>query len=106
MAFVLVVVMKAEEGSEAEVEALIGELAEASRREPGNEHYLTCRDPEHPGTFLLYEQYRDREAFEAHGASEHFARLAAGRLFGLLASRERTFYESFGGPGAGSQSST
>jgi quinol monooxygenase YgiN len=97
VAFVLVVVMKAKEGAEDEAAALLGELAEASREEPGNELYLTCRDPERPGTFLLYEQYRDQAAFEAHGASEHFTRIAAGRLFGLLASRERTFYESFGG---------
>ena len=47
------------------------------------------------GSFLLYEQYRDKAAFEAHGASEHFQRLAVGKLFGLMESRERTFYETF-----------
>jgi quinol monooxygenase YgiN len=89
--------MKAKAGYEEEAAALITELAAASRQEPGAELYLTCRDPEDPGSFLLFEQYRDKAAFEAHGATEHFTRLAAGRLFGLLASRERTFYETFGG---------
>ena len=51
-------------------------------------------DPEDPRSFLFYEQYRDQEAFEAHGASEHFQRLAVGRLWDLLEGRERTFYET------------
>jgi hypothetical protein len=56
--------------------------------------YVPCRDPEDPGSFLFYEQYRDKEAFEEHGASEHFQRLGVGELFGLMESRERTFYET------------
>ncbi len=95
MAFVLVARMKANEGAEEEAAAVITELAEASRREPGVERYLPCRDPEDPRAFLLYEQYRDRAAFEEHGASEHFKELAVGRLFGLMESRERLFYETF-----------
>ena len=94
MAFVLVVRMRAAEGNDEEAAALMRELAEATRREPGCELYIPCRDPEDPRSFLFYEQYRDRSAFEEHGASEHFQRLAAGRLFGLLESRERTFYET------------
>jgi quinol monooxygenase YgiN len=47
-----------------------------------------------PRSYLLYEQYRDQAAFEAHGASEHFQCLAAGELFGLMESRERAFYET------------
>jgi quinol monooxygenase YgiN len=95
VAFVLVARMKANEGAEAEAAAVITELAEASRREPGVEQYLPCRDPEDPRAFLLYEQYRDRAAFEEHGASEHFKEIAVGRLFGLMESRERLFYETF-----------
>ena len=37
---------------------------------------------------------RDKAAFEAHGATEHFQRLALGELFPLMESRERTFYET------------
>jgi quinol monooxygenase YgiN len=43
---------------------------------------------------LFYEQYQDRAAFEEHGATEHFQRLAAGGLFELMESRERSFYET------------
>jgi quinol monooxygenase YgiN len=94
MAFVLVVRMTAKEGTEERVVALMDELAAATRQEPGCELYIPCRDPESPRTFLFYEQYDDKAAFEAHGASEHFQRLAAGELFGLMESRERTFYET------------
>jgi quinol monooxygenase YgiN len=94
MSFVLVVRMKAKEGSEQRALEIIPELAAASRREPGCELYIPCRDPEDPSVFLFYEQYRDKAAFEEHGATEHFQRLGAGELFGLMESRERTFYET------------
>jgi quinol monooxygenase YgiN len=94
MAFVLVVRMKAKAGEEDRAVEIIAELAAASRQEPGCELYIPCRDPEDPGSFLFYEQYRDKAAFEEHGASEHFQRLAAGELFGLMDSRERMFYET------------
>ena len=88
MSFVLVVRMKVAEGNEGG-SRVIPELATASREEPGCELYIPCRDPEDPRSYLFYEQYRDKAAFEEHGASEHFQRLAAGELFGLMESRER-----------------
>lgn len=94
MAFVLVVRMKAKAGEEDRAVAIMEELAAASRQEPGCELYIPCRDPEDPSSFLFYEQYRDKAALEEHGASEHFQRLAAGELFGLMESRERAFYET------------
>jgi quinol monooxygenase YgiN len=94
MSFVLVVRMRVAEGNEARVEELIPELAGASRAEPGCELYIPCRDPEDARSYLFFEQYRDRAAFEEHGASEHFQRLAAGELVGLMESRERSFYET------------
>jgi quinol monooxygenase YgiN len=94
MAFVLVVRMRAVEGNVDEVVATMRELAAATRQEPGCVHYIPVQDPEDPRNFLFYEQYVDEAAFEAHGASEHFQRFAAGKLFGLLESRERSFYRT------------
>jgi quinol monooxygenase YgiN len=94
MSFVLVVRMKAKEGEEERAVEVARELAEASRGEAGCEAYNPCRDPEDPRSFLFYEQYRDKAAFEEHGASEHFQRLALNGLFELMESRERTFYET------------
>lgn len=95
MSFVLVVRMTALEGNEDEAAATMRELAEATRQEPGCELYIPAQDPENPRAFLFYEQYVDKAALDAHGASEHFQRLAVGKLFGLMESpRERTFYET------------
>ena len=94
MSFVLVVRMTAAEGREDEALEAMHELAEESRKEPGCELYIPVRDPENPRAFLFYEQYRDQSAFEEHGASDHFQQLAVGRLFPLMESRERSFYET------------
>jgi quinol monooxygenase YgiN len=94
MAFVLVVRMTARAGEEERAAELIPRLVEASSAEPGNVHYLAHRDPEDPRVFLMYEQYRDKAAFEEHGQAEHFKTLAVGELFGLMETRERSFYET------------
>jgi len=94
MAFVLVVKMRALEGKDDEAAEVMRELAEATRREPGCIHYIPVRSIEEPRDFLFYEHYVDRAALDDHGASEHFQRLAAGRLFGLMESRERSFFET------------
>jgi quinol monooxygenase YgiN len=94
MAFVLIARMTCREGEEARAEELIRELSEASRQEPGNVHYIGHRDPEDPRVFVMYEQYRDKAAFEEHGQAEHFQRLGPGELFGLMENRERNFYET------------
>jgi quinol monooxygenase YgiN len=95
MSFVLVVKMLAQEGNEDEAAATMRQLAEATRKEPGCELYIPTQDPENPRSFLFYEQYVDKAAFEAHGASPHFQELAVGKLFGLMeGERVRTFYET------------
>jgi quinol monooxygenase YgiN len=94
MSFVLVVRMHAKEGLEERAVEVMRELAAETHREPGCELYIPCRNPENPRSVLIYEQYVDRAAFDAHAASDHFQRLAAGELFDLMESRERTFYET------------
>jgi quinol monooxygenase YgiN len=94
MSFVLVVRMKVSEGNEERAVEIARELAEASRAEPGCTVYKPCVDPEDSSSLLFFEEYDDKAAFEAHGASEHFQRLAVGELFPLMESRERTFYET------------
>ena len=95
MAFVLVVRMRVREGEEEKAIMLMRELAAQTSQEPGNELYIPCRDPEDPRSFIFFEQYADMAAFEAHGASEHFQRLAVNGLWGLLdGDRERTFFDT------------
>jgi quinol monooxygenase YgiN len=96
MAFVLVARMTTRDGEQNHAAELIGKLAAASKAEPGTVHYITHRDPENPRIFMIYEQYRDKAAFEQHGESEHFKTIAVGELFGLMEERERRFYETIG----------
>jgi quinol monooxygenase YgiN len=94
MAYVLIARMTAREGEQDRAAAIIPELAAASSAEPGNVHYIPHRDPEDPRVFVIYEQYRDKAAFEEHGQTDHFKTLAAGQLFPLMEERERNFYET------------
>jgi quinol monooxygenase YgiN len=94
MAYTLVVRMTAPDGEQDRAADLIRRLEAASREEPGAVHYIAHRDPEDPRVFLLYEQYRDQAAFEAHGQTEHFKELALGQLFPMLENRERSIYET------------
>jgi quinol monooxygenase YgiN len=95
MAFVVTAVWTATAGKEDEVAAAVAELVLPSRAEPGNLLYQPHRDPEDPRRFFFYEQYADRAAYEAHGASEHFQRWGFGTAIPLLRSRERAFYETW-----------
>jgi quinol monooxygenase YgiN len=94
MAFVLVARLTAREGEQDRAAELIGQIVEASRKEPGVVHYIPHRDPEDPRVFLMYEQYRDKAAFEEHGQSEHFKAIGIEQLFPLMEGRERSFYET------------
>ena len=94
MAYVLAAKWTAKAGEEQRVQDALERLAGPSRAEPGCRFYQPCRDTEDPRVFLIFEIYDDAAALEAHAASEHFQRIAAGEAFDLLASRERSFYET------------
>ena len=68
----------AKEGKDDEIAAILKKMIPISRAEPGCALYTVNRSVDDPRKFLLYEQYRDKAAFEEHGASEHFQRLGAG----------------------------
>jgi len=56
-------------------ESLFRELRDASVKEPGVIQFEVGRSTDDPTVFALWEVYRDRNAFDAHGESEHFKRL-------------------------------
>ena len=62
-------------GAADEVDALIREYAASVRAEPGNSAFDVYRRAEDADRFVVFEIYRDREAFEAHLGAE------AGRTF-------------------------
>jgi (4S)-4-hydroxy-5-phosphonooxypentane-2,3-dione isomerase len=80
----VVVALRVRPGKAAEFEAAIAANAAASLRdEPGCLRFDVLRDTADPHRYLLYECYRDEEAFTvAHCGSAHFAawRAVAGDL--------------------------
>ena len=82
----------AREGEEAEVERVLRAMVPPTRREPGCITYVALRSEENPREFLLFEQYADSAAFEAHTSSEYFQRHVVADAIPRLESRVRRFY--------------
>ena len=70
-----------------EVQSILLELRDASRKEAGVASFEVGRSSEKPGVFALWEVYRDAEGLKAHTETEHFARLVVGRVRPLAIDR-------------------
>jgi len=67
---------------------LFAELRTASLAEAGCLGYEVMRgDADAPGTFVLYETWRDRAALEEHYDTEHFQRLGINGIRTFMTSR-------------------
>ncbi len=60
--------------------------------EPGCTTYHVNRAQDDPNALLLYEEYVDQAAVDAHAATAHFREIILGTVVPLLERRERTFY--------------
>ena len=69
------------------VAEILRNLALASRQEPGCVNYVPHHVDGDPETVLIYEQYRDQAAIDAHRASPHFEQYAVGGLYQLMKER-------------------
>ncbi len=70
-----------------EVVGILRELTAASRAEPGCVYYIAHQVESEPDTVLIYEQYRDEAAVEAHRATAHFKRYAVSGLYQRMLDR-------------------
>ena len=73
----------------ADVAETLRILALASRQEPGCISYIPHYVEGNPDTVLVYEQYRDHDAAEAHRHSSHFQQHAVGGLYQKMRDRLR-----------------
>jgi quinol monooxygenase YgiN len=80
--------MKFRPDDRARVAEMLTELARASRQEPGCVTWVPHTVEGEPDTVVVYEQYRDRQALEAHRASSHFKQFAVGGLYQLMLDRQ------------------
>ena len=66
----------------------LGANAREARRESGCKQFEVLVDPKDRTTVMLYEVYKDVDAFETHQQTPHFKKYVA-EAVPLLASRER-----------------
>jgi quinol monooxygenase YgiN len=83
------------EGNDDEVAAHLREMVAFSNsdQEPGCILYVVNRSSDDPRRFLLYEQYADEAAFDAHTKTALFNEKILGTIVPLLESRERKNWE-------------
>jgi quinol monooxygenase YgiN len=67
-------------------------MHEHTLKEPGTLAYEVHAEPP---AFILYEQYADRAAFDAHAGSEHFAEHILGTVRPRLTHRDVLFGDVF-----------
>ena len=72
-----------------DVAEFLRRLTEASRLEPGCVSYIPHRIEGDPDAVLIYEQYRDSAAADAHRQSTHFQKYAVGGLYQKMLDRSR-----------------
>jgi autoinducer 2-degrading protein len=85
---------RAQPGQEETVRQLLLQAAAAVREhEPGNLLYVAHQDAADPTHFLVYEQYADQAALEAHRDSAHYKEVVVGKIVPLLAERQVTFFQ-------------
>lgn len=80
--------MKFRPDDRARIAEMFSELAAASREEPGCLSYVPHVVEGEPDTVVIYEQYRDQQAADAHRASAHFRKYAVGGLYQLMLERQ------------------
>jgi quinol monooxygenase YgiN len=83
--------VKAGQGG-AVADALAPHIA-ATRAEPGCVTFVAYRASDDPDRFLLYEQYVDEDAFQAHRQTPHFATYVDGMIVPLLERRDWQRYD-------------
>jgi autoinducer 2-degrading protein len=90
---VLVARYYAKSGHGDQVAAALHRMAPLVRaHEPGCKLYQANRSIEHPDFFLLYEQYVDDAALQAHRVTPHFKEIIEGTIAPILDKREREIF--------------
>ena len=92
MAIGVIAKLKIQDGKAEEFENIFRELSTAVRaNEPGNNFYGLHKSRDEENTYVVLEQYKDQDALDAHGKSDHFRTIGA-RMGGCLAGRPEIQY--------------
>ena len=79
-------------GRETDLAARLREMTGHTRQEPGCRAYIAHQSQKEPRKFVLYEQYVDEAALDAHRTSDYFKRIVQGEYNELLESRSPEFF--------------
>ncbi len=85
---IVIVKWKIEESETSRILALLPELAEKTRSEPGNVSYAIYQSDSSPRELILHEEYVDAAAADAHRQSEHYGRIVVNEILPHLEVRE------------------
>jgi quinol monooxygenase YgiN len=80
-------------GQEQEARTFIQKMQEHTRVEPGCRMYLGNQSAENSRHFILYEQYDDKKALDAHRAAPYFLDYITNGLGKLMESVTREFFQ-------------
>ena len=90
---ILVVRVTIKAGHEDEVIVPLRKLQEETRREPGCIFYFVQRSRENARRYLIYEQYKDQAALDAHRASDHFKEYGTNGLYRFVEERQAELFD-------------
>jgi len=68
-------VLETQEGKEKEFEEALRIMVRNVNQEEGTLAYILHRAKDNPAKFMVYEKYKDEEAFAYHGTTPHMAEL-------------------------------
>jgi quinol monooxygenase YgiN len=80
------------EGRGGEVSAVLARHAAQSREEPGCAQFVVHQAEDDPDAFVLYEQYLDEAALDAHRETSYFRENITERVVPLLSARQAKRY--------------
>jgi quinol monooxygenase YgiN len=80
-------------GHENDITDMFRKLQAATRQEPGCITYVVQRSRENPRHYLVYEQYKNEAALEAHRNSPHFKQYATDGVFRFVEERRAEFFD-------------
>ena len=93
---ILTAKLTAKPGFEKTVEDALLAMIPNVQNEENALQYALHRVVNKPSTFLYYEQYADKKAFETHGNTVYFKELVAALDGKLVSAPEETFYDLIG----------
>jgi quinol monooxygenase YgiN len=94
MTYTVIATWRARDGEVEACRAILQLMTPLTRAEPGCRTYVVHQSLEDAREFVIYEQYDDEAALQAHRESEHFKMHVLGDAVHRLEERYARFYES------------